>query len=186
MCKDKSIYACYEEIKQREISELKEKLKAFGSEAHFGPDYTGKGETGKDFPFVLCNFDYGPVDMKIMAVRLKDDELQILGYDTDAGQYVNISLDNIAYGHISFISDNIPVRLFTDKSFSISRLSREDLEQKGFDTSDVDDATMQRLAEKLGDDYCSQLFWDSLEIIAECMDIPRKEGWSEEDDDDDE
>ena len=182
MCKDKSIYACYEEIKQREISELKEKLKAFGGVAHFGQDYTGK-----DCPFVLCNFDYGPVDMKIRVVRLKDDELQILGYDTDAGQYINISLNDIAYGHISFISDNIPVRLFTDKSFSISRLSREDLEEKGFDTSDVDDDTMQRLADKLGEDYCEQLFWDSLEIIAEeGFNIPRKEGLSEEDDDDEE
>jgi hypothetical protein len=44
---------------------------------------------------------------------------------------------------------------------------------------------MQRLAEKLGDDYCEQLFWSSLEIIAEeGFNIPRKEGWSEEDDDD--
>lgn len=174
MNNDKSIYACYEEIKQREINELKEKLKLFGGEAHFGPDYTGEGETGKDYPFVLCNFDYDPVDMKIMAVKIEDDELQVLGYDNDAGQYINISLNDIAYGHIEFISDAIPVRTFSKESFCISRLSREDLEEKGFDTSDVDDKTMEKLASKLGDDYCEQLFWISLEIIAESMGIPKK------------
>lgn len=52
-------------------------------------------------------------------------------------------------------------------SFKISSLSREDLENIGFDTSNVSDDTMERLAEKLGDDYCEQLFWTSLEIIAE-------------------
>ena len=184
MEKDKTIYACYEEIKQREISELKEKLKLFGGEAHFGPDYTGQGATGKDSPFVLCNFDYGPVDMKIMAVSMKDDELEVLGYDKEAGQYVNINLSDIAYGHISFISDAIPVRTFSQESFCISRLSREDLKEKGFDTSDIDDKTMQRIADKLGDDYCEQLFWTSLEIIAEeGFGIPRIE---DDDDDDDE
>lgn len=181
MDKDKSIYACYEEIKQREINELKEKLKLFGGEAHFGPDYTGEGETGKDCPFVLCNFDYGPVDMKIMAVRIEDDELQVLGYDNDAGQYINISLNDIAYGHIEFISDAIPVRTFSQESFCISRLSREDLEERGFDTSDIDDKTMQRIADKLGDDYCEQLFWTSLEIIAEeGFGIPRREDQKED------
>lgn len=38
--------------------------------------------------------------------------------------------------------------------FVISVLSRADLEALGFDVSNVDDDTMQRLADKLGDDYC--------------------------------
>lgn len=84
------------------------------------------------------------------------------------------------------ITEAIPVRKFTQSTFSISRLSREDLEQLGFDTSDVDDKTMQRIADKLGDDYCEQLFWISLEIIAEeGFNIPRKEGWSDDDEDED-
>ena len=106
--KKKTIYNKYEEIKQREIRELKDKLKRFGCVAHFGPDYTDDGATGKDFPFILCNLDYGPVDIKVMAVRLKDNELSILGYDTDAGQYINIDLEDIAYSHISFITEAIP------------------------------------------------------------------------------
>lgn len=34
---------------------------------------------------------------------------------------------------------------------------------------------MEKLADKMGDDYCEQLFWDSMEIIADYMGLPRKE-----------
>ena len=60
-------------------------------------------------------------------------------------------------------------------SFVISEVSREDLEEVGFDTSEVSDTTMEYLAKKLGDDYCEQLFWTSLKIIAEYMGIPKKD-----------
>lgn len=60
------------------------------------------------------------------------------------------------------------------ESFPITSVSRDDLDAKGFDTSEVDDATMERLASKMADDYCEQLFWSSMEIIAEYMDIPKK------------
>lgn len=60
------------------------------------------------------------------------------------------------------------------ESFVITEVSREDLEEIGFDTSKVSDETMERLARKLGDDYCEQLFWTSLEIIAEYLEIPKR------------
>lgn len=60
------------------------------------------------------------------------------------------------------------------ESFVITEVSREDLEGIGFDTSKVSDETMERLARKLGDDYCEQLFWISLEIIAEHLEIPKR------------
>lgn len=60
-------------------------------------------------------------------------------------------------------------------SFVISEVSREDLEELGFDISEVSDTTMEYLAKKLGDDYCEQLFWTSLKIIAEYMGIPKKD-----------
>lgn len=84
-----------------------------------------------------------------------------------------------------FVEDGYEIRieLHNADSFNISRLSREDLEAIGFDTSDVDDKTMEELAGKLGDDYCTQLFWDSLEIIADIMGIPRKDDDESEDDD---
>lgn len=60
------------------------------------------------------------------------------------------------------------------ESFIITQVSREDLESIGYDTSEVSDDTMERLASKLGDDYCEQLFWTSLDIMAECMEIPKR------------
>lgn len=61
------------------------------------------------------------------------------------------------------------------ESFVISEVSREDLDELEYDASKVSDETMERLASKLGDDYCEQLFWTSLDIIAEYLEIPKKE-----------
>ena len=69
----------------------------------------------------------------------------------------------------------------TDGSFVISRVHRDDLEAIGFDTSEVDDDTMDELADRMGDDYGNQLFWESLESIAETMEIPRRDGCEGED-----
>jgi len=69
------------------------------------------------------------------------------------------------------------VRVIEDKKgfFEISSLHRDDLESIGYDTSRVGDATMERLASKLGDDYCEQLFWSSLPMLADYLEIPSRE-----------
>lgn len=59
-------------------------------------------------------------------------------------------------------------------SFPITSLSRPDLERIGFDGAVIDDATMKKLAEMMASDYCEQLFWNSLKIIAEHLEIPRR------------
>jgi hypothetical protein len=59
-------------------------------------------------------------------------------------------------------------------AFPITSVCRADLEHAGFDTANVDEWTMQELAEKLADDYCEQLFWGSLEILADDLKIPRR------------
>lgn len=60
------------------------------------------------------------------------------------------------------------------KDFPITSVCRADLESIGFDTATVDDATMKELAGKLADDYCDQLFWSSLPIIADNLEIPKR------------
>jgi len=61
-----------------------------------------------------------------------------------------------------------------DKNFyPISPLHLDDLEHLGFDVSKVTDNDMITLVNKLSDDYCEQLFWSSLEILAEAIGIPR-------------
>jgi len=69
------------------------------------------------------------------------------------------------------------VRVIDSKKdfFEISSLHRDDLESIGYDTSRIDDFTMKSLASKLGDDYCEQLFWNSLPILADHFDIPKHE-----------
>lgn len=71
-------------------------------------------------------------------------------------------------------------RRFGDKrspveSFPITSVSRADLEQKGYDTSKITDKQMEILAKKMADDYCEQMFWSSMDIIAENLGFPKIE-----------
>lgn len=61
-----------------------------------------------------------------------------------------------------------------NKPFLITSLCRVDLTNPdiGFSLSDalkVTDEQMERIASKMADDYCNQLFWGSLEIISESV-----------------
>ena len=60
------------------------------------------------------------------------------------------------------------------EAFVVTTLSRQDLESLGFNTKRVSDFKMERLASKLSDDYCEQLFWISLQSIAEYERIPKR------------
>lgn len=51
--------------------------------------------------------------------------------------------------------------------FPITHVSRDDLEGQGFDTTDTDDCTMERIASKMGDAYCENGYWIDLDIIVE-------------------
>ena len=53
------------------------------------------------------------------------------------------------------------------KEVKITSVTREDLENRGFDTTNITDAQMEELARKMCDDYLEQMFWISLDIIAE-------------------
>jgi hypothetical protein len=64
------------------------------------------------------------------------------------------------------------VHSYTD--FPVTTVCRADLESIGFDAGGVPDATMKELAQKMADDYCDQLFWSSLEILAENLRIPKR------------
>ena len=61
------------------------------------------------------------------------------------------------------------------ENFEIASVCRADLEDLGYDTSKITDETMERLASKLGDDYCDQLFWTSLRVLADnYFNFPKK------------
>lgn len=61
------------------------------------------------------------------------------------------------------------------KEFKITSVTREDLEDRGFDTTNITDAQMEELARRMCNDYLEQMFWLSMEIIAEdIMNFPKK------------
>lgn len=62
--------------------------------------------------------------------------------------------------------------------FSITRVGRADLEGIGYDTSHVDDLTMEDLARKMANAYVENVFWIDLEILADYLEIPKKKGVS--------
>ncbi|MGO9685870.1 MAG: hypothetical protein ACLPTZ_25420 [Beijerinckiaceae bacterium] len=62
-----------------------------------------------------------------------------------------------------------------DGYFPITSVHRADLESLGYDVSDVDDATMIRLAGKMANAYRELVFWIDLPIIADALEIPMKE-----------
>ena len=64
--------------------------------------------------------------------------------------------------------------LMDEGFFYITSVHRDDLEAIGFDTSEVTDSRMKILAKQLRDDYCNQMFFLSLEILAEELGIPKK------------
>lgn len=58
--------------------------------------------------------------------------------------------------------------------FPISCLSRDDLHDIGYNPDKLTDEQMNVLAQKMGEDYCEQLFWTSLESMANIYKIPKK------------
>ena len=76
-------------------------------------------------------------------------------------------------GNRSLISD---AYYCTKEFFDVCTLSREDIEQQGFDASKLDADDMQRIANKQGDlinDCCD--YWTALTAACEYWNVPRKE-----------
>ena len=81
------------------------------------------------------------------------------------------------YGNSKYDTTTVrPVSAFTQKKefFPITSVSRDDLEAKGFDTSDITDLQMEQLASRMADDYLEQMYWISMDIIAENLGFPKK------------
>jgi len=51
--------------------------------------------------------------------------------------------------------------------FVVSVVSREDLINQGWEAKDLDDATMQNIADKMGNAFCDCGYWDILDGVAD-------------------
>lgn len=114
-------------------------------------------------------------DEEVIALCKKDEEsLNHDVYYSIEELQANFNTDEM------FPSTSAYMRVIKDDSFAIAHVSRADLEDKGYDTSNVDDATMERLASKLGDAYVENGFWIDLPIMSDYLEIPKKENENEE------
>lgn len=111
-------YAKFEELHQIELDELKQAVKEFGGEVHFGMDYVGEDASGTERPMVCVNRKHseGPEDVYINACRItEDDRLEILAATMKWGDPFVLQPDEIEFGHISFITDLVPIKETTRK-----------------------------------------------------------------------
>jgi len=111
-------------------------------------------------------FERNITDNEIQEAYFNGKDVQRYSFD-EFFDNLNDDLINLDTHWVRTIDD--------DKNYyPISSLHLDDLEHLGFDVSKVTEGDMITLANKLSDDYCEQLFWNSLEILAEAIGIPRK------------
>lgn len=70
----------------------------------------------------------------------------------------------------SFVNIDETIEVEDDEAgyFPITSIHREDIVEKfGSAAYNITNEQMEEIAEKMADDYCEQLFWDSMEIIVE-------------------
>jgi hypothetical protein len=59
------------------------------------------------------------------------------------------------------------------ESFPCVTLSRADFNERHFDTSNISDEQMERIASKIGDTLTENLYWDCIETLGESEQMPR-------------
>lgn len=81
--------------------------------------------------------------------------------------------ERLTNGAEYYSSNKINMQNNKSDMFVIMRVCREDLENIGYDTSDIEDDTMTELASKLGESLMNE-FWIDLPIIADHLEISKK------------
>lgn len=110
----RTICQCYEEIKQREIAELKERVRPYGWVRFIRDtdwdEYDDADENKEHFivsdgVFVMVN-DGEPHDEHIVEVSIQENDRLCIIAQNEGEDYI-VSLEDIAYGHIDFITSAI-------------------------------------------------------------------------------
>ena len=173
MNNEKSIRAAYDEIKQRELTELENAVRNEGGGVAFPEDYA---------PVIMCNFNGyypHPADVRITRVELLDeeDEEVLRIYGQEKGQsgcsdwYEDereINITDIAYGQLSYITQSIKPK----KVFNISVETRNFSET----VAEISYALYEKIYDKLEDSFATQA-----EIIHLAIQFEREHDWLYED-----
>lgn len=65
------------------------------------------------------------------------------------------------------------------ETFDCVILSRADFEDKGYDTSNLSDGEMERIASRIGDNLVENLYWENIDVWGQ--DMPRIKGFNDDD-----
>ena len=132
-----------------------------GRKAHCYDNYIDDGCDSRDCEdrYVMC-----------ASFEFEDSPLVVRVY------YGDIT-ETISYVSVNGVKEHEnKLRAEFDRPFNITSICRSDLECKGFDVEKITDEQMAELAKRMANDYLEQLFWTSMEIIAEdIMELPKKE-----------
>lgn len=117
-------YQMHKEIHSAEIRELKQAVQNYGGQVYFGhPDdfdeddeevqknISGSFRTGTDRPIITCSTKYnGPQDAYINSIKIDENgSMKVFAeYSEYSDGEFELSTEDIEFGHVSFITDQIP------------------------------------------------------------------------------
>lgn len=106
--KHTDFYSKYREIEAQEREELKKAVLAHGGEFRFQTE-DGEGIEGVQTPIIMAGDSHWEAncDCYITRVAVNNGFLEIYGYDKEYGDG-EILLDDVEFGHLSYIIDEIP------------------------------------------------------------------------------
>ena len=118
------------------------------------------------YVFSVEKFDHNIADTKLTKAYLKGKGVERYSLEgfIEALNDERINIDN---NWVRMIDANEGI-------YPISSLHTDDLEELGFDVRKVPEGDIYTLSYKLNKDYREWLYWQSLEIIADGIGIPRK------------
>lgn len=181
--KHTDFYKKYREIEAQEREELKKAVLAHGGEFRFQTE-NGGGIEGIQAPIVMAGDSHWETncDCYITRVAIVNGFLEIYGYDKEYGNK-EMRLDDIEFGHLEYIIDEIPETdevsdVTTEPRISnipVINLCREDIKDAGYNPN-ITDEKLQQVASRIGkylewQEFYPQFLDDVREACARC-DIP--------------
>ena len=109
----------------------------------------------------------------IKEICLEDGKINV--YQQEIDQSVDFGKFDIAEKeNLIFAATKMAENEARMEYFPITSVARADVENAGFDTTDVTDEQMEALAEKMGESYVPNNFWEDLDYFAVDMGFKKK------------
>lgn len=160
------------------MATLKERIETL----FIGGKFMGEEETAKELAKIVgtkCECYDSGIDDGVDDDETEDEYVMYSAFGFEGSPLVvKVYYGDVTeeIGCVEVRNDDEHERENLDKEFKITSVCRADLEDRGFDVSNITDAQMEELAKRMCTDYLEQMFWVSLDIIADdIMGLPKKE-----------